>query len=142
MENELIIKAGKIINDEIKRIGYCSLGLIDSENYPTVSAITPAKADGIKWIIFVVNVHSNKTKRINLCDKACVCFCNDQPILHNITLVGNIEIITDEKIKKEMWYKECGDHFSGPEDPQYCVIKFITKKYNILIEDNVINGEI
>jgi general stress protein 26 len=41
-----------------------------------------------------------------------------------------------------MWYKECGDHFSGPEDPQYCVLKFITKNYNIFIEDNGITGVI
>jgi general stress protein 26 len=140
MENEIIGKAEKIIYNEIKRIGYCSLGLIDSENYPTVSAITPAKADGIKWIMFVVNASHNKPKRIKLCDKASVCFCNDQKILHNITLVGNIEIISDNKIKEEIWYKECGDHFNGPEDPQYCVLKFTTKKYNILIDEDFIAG--
>jgi len=99
MENEIIGKAEEIINDEIKRIGFCSLGLIDSENYPTVSAITPAKANGIKWIIFIVNAHHNKPKRINLCDKASVCFCGDRSILHNITLVGNIEIVKNIKWK-------------------------------------------
>ena len=137
---EIIEKAGEIINNEIKRIGFCSLGLIDSENYPTVSAITPAKADGINWIMFVANINGNKPKRIKSCDKASVCFCSDQSIIHNITLVGTMEIVTDEKIKNDIWYKECGDHFSGPEDPQYCVLKFVTKKYNILIEDNYLTG--
>jgi general stress protein 26 len=142
MNKELIEKAGKIIK-EIKpeKIGFCSLALIDSEGYPTISTITPAKADGINWITFDTGLGSNKANRIKKCDKASVCFNSSSP-LYNITLVGTIEILTDENTKKEMWYEGMGDHFKGPEDPNFCVLKFKTKRYNIFLDNEEISGMI
>jgi general stress protein 26 len=140
MDKEFIEKAEKIINETIEKLGYCSLGLIDSENFPTISTVTPAKSEGIKWITFVAGLNSNKAKRINFCDKASVCFNNDSPLLYNITLVGSIEILTDRKAKEETWYNGCEHHFNGIDDPNYCVLRFNTKRYSIFIEMNEISG--
>jgi general stress protein 26 len=142
MEKEFIEKAGKIINENITKLGYCSLGLINLENYPTVSTISPAKADGIKWITFVVILDSNKVKRIKHCNKASVCFNSDSPLLYNITLVGTIEILNDCKLKDESWFSGCEYHFTGIEDPNYCVLKFTTKKYNIFFDPDGISGTV
>jgi general stress protein 26 len=133
MDKELIGKAGEIIKGIISKGGFCSLALINLEGYPTVSTITPAKADGINWITFDTGLGSNKANRINKCDRASVCFNSSDP-LYNITLVGTIEILTDEKTKKENWYKGMEDHFKGPEDPGYCVLKFKTERYNFFGE--------
>ena len=142
MDKEFIEKAEKIIKDSIQNLGFCSLGLIDIDNFPTISTVTPAKADGIKWITFVAGLQSNKAKRINNCNRASICFNNDSPLLYNITLVGTIEILTDNITKKETWYNGCEHHFTGIDDPNYCVLKFSTKKYSIFIEMNEISGEI
>jgi general stress protein 26 len=77
------------------------LALFDADGYPTVSTITPAKADGINWVTFDTGLGSNKANRIKKCDRASVCFNSSSP-LYNITLVGTIEILTDEKTKQEM----------------------------------------
>ena len=53
----------------------------------------------------------------------------------NITLVGTLEIMTDPEIKKEMWQEPLGDIYSGPDDPEYCVIRFTTERYNIFFDD-------
>ena len=133
MNHETIRKATEIIT--AKRLD-CILALIDLDGYPTASTITVSKADGIKWITFVVNKNSNKLKRINQNNHASVCFASlgDINPLYNITLVGKIEEITDPKIKEEMWWDDCKNHFSGPNDPNYCVIKFTTERYNLFIE--------
>jgi general stress protein 26 len=133
MDQEIIGKASEIIS--IKRLD-CVLALIDLDGYPTASTVTVSKADGIKWITFVTNFNSNKPKRIYQNNRASVCFASlgDINPLYNITLVGKIEVITDTKVKEEMWWDDCKEHFSGHNDPNYCVLKFTTERYNLFIE--------
>ncbi len=40
---------------------YCILSLIELNGYPTAAAISPAKADGIKWITFCEGIISPDT---------------------------------------------------------------------------------
>ena len=136
MNNEIITKAGEIIaKNTIHGQAYqgqnCVLALIDLEGYPTASVITPSKADSINWITFCTGADSDKAKRIAKCNRASVCFGSAE---YNISLVGEIEIVTDEDTKKEMWYSGLEGHFSGLDDPNYCVLRFTAKRYNLLVD--------
>lgn len=133
MNQEIIARAGEIVAKKTGggNEGYCVLTLIDKDGYPTASTISVSKADGISWITFCTGLGSNKTDRIKKCNLASVCF---DAIDHNITLVGTIEVLTDPDIKKEMWYKGLEDNFDGPEDPNYCVLRFKTDRYNLLVD--------
>ncbi len=131
MNDEIICRADEIIAQNIGEKTYCSLSLIDLEGYPTVSTITASKADGIRWLAFCTGLGSDRIKRIAQCNKASVCFNSDE---YNITLVGVIEVITDPEVKKEMWYNGLANHFSGPQDPNYCVLYFRTERYNLLVD--------
>ena len=115
------------------------LALIDNEGYPTASAITLSKNDGIKWMTFCTNTKSNKVQRINNCNKASVCFYSVFP-LFNITLVGKIMIINDLDIKREMWYEECKYHWSNYQSEQFSVLKFVTERYCIMIDEETVEG--
>jgi general stress protein 26 len=130
---EVITRAGEIIERKTGggNEGYCVLALIDKDGYPTASTISASKADGIDWITFCTGLGSNKSNRIKQCSLASVCF---NGIDHNITLVGSIEILTDPDIKKEMWYKGLEENFDGPEDPNYCVLRFKTERYNLFVD--------
>ena len=132
MSNEIIKKAGDIILQNSGEESYCSLALIDEDGYPTASTVSVSKSEGIEWLTFCTGLESNKAKRIAKCNRACVCFNKDGA--YNITLVGTIEIITDPAIKKEMWYDGMGQHFSGYDDPGYCVLRFMTKRYNLFVD--------
>lgn len=131
MENETILKAGEIIAKNAQENGYCTLALIDLEGYPTASTISASKNDGINWITFCTGLHWPKSDRIRKCNRASVCF---NSIDHNITLVGTIELITDQEVKNEMWCSDLSDYFKGPNDPDYCVLRFETKRYNIFAD--------
>jgi len=131
MNQEIINKAGEIVAKNTGEAGYCALALIDLDGYPTASTISAAKADGIKWLTFCTGLSSPKVDRIKKCNRASVCFNSAE---YNITLVGTIEILTAPDVKKEMWYGGLTHHFSGPEDPNYCVLKFKTERYNLLVD--------
>jgi general stress protein 26 len=119
----------------------CVLALLDLDGSPTASAISVSKNDKIKWLTFCTFVDGNKIKRIERSNLASVCFFSSET-MYNITLVGKIEVITDPKVKKEMWYEQLEGQFSGPEDEHYCVLKFTTERYNISFDFEVENGKL
>lgn len=131
MHEEIIARAGEIVERNTGEDSYCVLALMDLDGYPTASTITASKAKGIKWLTFCTGLGSIRTNRIDKCNRASVCFNAKD---YNITLVGTMEIVTDLDIKKEMWYKGLTNHFTGPEDPNYCVLRFNTQRYNLLVD--------
>jgi general stress protein 26 len=131
MNKEIITRAEEIVAQNTGEGTYCVLALIDLDGYPTSSTITTSKAEGINWLTFCTGRGSDKTNRIIRCNSASVCFNSNE---YNITLIGTIDIITDPKVKKEMWYGGLVNHFSGPQDPNYCVLRFKTERYNLLVD--------
>lgn len=131
MNEEIIARAGEIIEKNTGEDSYCVLALIDLEGYPSASTISASKADGINWITFCTGVAGNRPERVNNCNRASVCFNGSD---YNITLVGTMEVLNDPEVKKEMWYDGLSNHFTGPEDPNYCVLRFKTKRYNLLVD--------
>ena len=130
IQEQLIQKASEIIQSNCNENGYCALTLMDMDGRPTTTTITPAKAEGIQWIAFCTGF-GTRTERIQLCKDACVCF--NSPKYH-ISLKGNMEIITDADVKREMWYEGMANHFDSPEDEGYVVLKFVADSYNLFID--------
>jgi len=131
MNLDFIEKAGDIVSEPNVE---CVLALIDLQGYPTASAMTISKNDGIKWLTFCTNAIGNKIQRIAKCNKASVCLYSVYPLV-NITLVGTIEIINDPDAKQEMWYDLCKYYWSGPRSEHFVVLKFTTERYNIMFDD-------
>lgn len=141
MNEEIIARAGEIITKKTNggNEGYCVLALIDKDGFPTASTISVSKSDGIIWMTFCTGLGSNWTNRIEKCNHASVCFNAED---YNITLVGTIEILTDPETKKEMWYNGLENHFSGSEDPGYCVLRFKTNRYSLLVDWKEARGDL
>jgi general stress protein 26 len=138
MSQEVISRANEIINSKTGYIGggmegYVTLALIDENGYPTASTLTIAKADGIKWLTFCTSSDSNKVKRIKECNRAAVCANSSE---YNITLVGTIEVLTDAETRKDNWLPAMeveGSHWSGYDDPAFCVLRFTSERYNLFV---------
>jgi len=141
MNEKMIAKAGKIVNGKAGQgsDGYCVLSLLDLDGYPTASTLSIASADGINWITFCTGLEGNKPNRIKKDNRACVCLSSAG---YNITLVGTIEILTDAKTKKENWYDGCEYHFSGADDPNYCVLRFKASRYNLFVGEDEVSGNL
>src|SRR5574344_2389327 len=136
MKEKIIEKAKKIIQGQCGEGGYCALTLMDPDDRPNTTTITPSKADGIKTINFCTGFGTH-TERIQFRPDACVCF---NSLEYHISLKGTMEIITDPEVKKEMWYPGLANHFSGPDDPGYVVLKFVADSYTLFIDYETVRG--
>ncbi|MCL2556161.1 MAG: pyridoxamine 5'-phosphate oxidase family protein [Firmicutes bacterium] len=137
MSKQAIKKAEEIIASQTVKNGtfngeFCSLVLLDHEGYPTASVLTAAASDGIKYVYFCTGTDSNKYKRTFANPKASVHYGTGE---HSITLVGEIEILTDEDSKKKFWYDGLAEHFpQGATAANYVVLKFTTKRYMLFVD--------
>lgn len=137
MNEDIISRAGEIVAKSIRGENWCTLALIDLDGSPTASTITASSADGIRTLTFCTGLGGPKAERIAKCNRASVCFNGAD---YNITLVGSIEVVTCPDVKKEMWYDGLQHHFSGPEDPNYCVLRFTAERYNLLVDWKEVRG--
>ena len=149
MSQNIIKRAEELVNSKTaavnKGVGV-TLSLLDHEGYPTTSTLSISKADGIRYIYFAGSLSSNKAKRANECNRASICVFDDDfenNAYYNITLVGELEVITDSETKKDIWYDGLEEHFpnGGADDPDYCVFRFTTKRYNLWVDfENEVTG--
>lgn len=128
-------KASKIISERSAFGGsenlHCVLAQEDTDGRLTASVITPAKADGIRQITFCTGLNANTSNRARRDPRAAVCFSSDT---YSITLRGSLEIVTDTAVKQENWYSGLDHHFSGADDPNYCVLRFTTERYKLFVD--------
>jgi len=96
-------------------------------------------ADGINWLTFCTSLSENKVKRIEKNNRASVCINTSE---YNITLVGTVEILTDADTKKDMWFPPMEHHWSGADDPQFCVLRFKTERYNLFVDYKSAEGNV
>lgn len=146
MHEEMIKKAGNIVARHSVHSGLsdkilvCALGMTELDGTPTVAAITAASSEGIQWVTFSTGLSANKVKRLNAGNtNAAVCFLSET---YNVSLMGTLELLTDPATKRATWYDALGRHFTGPDDPEFCVLKFTTNRYNLLIDFQEARGEL
>ena len=145
MNQSIITRAAEIVAANTVKNGtfngeICNLSLIDEAGYPTTSVLTPAASDGINWLTLCTMLESNAPRRIAKCSHAGISFTSTE---YCVNLVGEIEIITAAAVKHEMWYDGLSYHFpSGVDDPNYCVLKFTTKRYKLFVDGEEVSGTI
>ena len=141
--DKTIKKAGQIISARTASGAYnnqyCVLAQQDLDGRLTAAVITASRSDGIKQITFCSGVGSNWAKRAANDSRAAVCFESDS---YSITLRGRLEILTDETSKHENWYSGLESHFSGADDPNYCVLRFTTEVYKLFLDWEEVEGSL
>ncbi|MCL2873900.1 MAG: pyridoxamine 5'-phosphate oxidase family protein [Defluviitaleaceae bacterium] len=128
MDKKLFEKA----NQFFKTRENASFSVIDEKGYPSSSAIWLIGNEDISEIYFSTFVDSNKYNRLKKCNKASICSYSE---FNNLTLVGEAEVLTDQKSKSEHWQEPFIHIYpKGETDPTYCIIKFTTKRVSMHID--------
>ena len=129
-------KLFKKANELIKTFAYASFGVIDENGCPSVSAISMQNPESISELYFTTTMDSNKVKRLGENNKASI---NCYTSMNNITLVGETEIVSDQETKSKYWQdwvaRGSDIYPGGASDPNYCFIRFTTKRVALWIDD-------
>jgi len=110
-----------------------TLASVTEEGYPRGCAMAKIRSEGIKTVWMATAAYSKKTGHFLKNRKASVSTYSGGD---SLTLVGNVSVLTDEKTKREYWQDGFLKHFpKGPDDPDYCVLKFEAVEATIYVDD-------
>ena len=136
MNESMLEKAAQIT----KSCEWAYFGVIDENNYPSVSTVWPVMSEGVLEVYFSTSINSNKARRLLKNNKASLCYCDNES---NITLVGEAEILNDQDTKSRLWQDDLIHHYPlGKTDPDYCIIKFSTNRVSLVIVDESAEFEV
>lgn len=118
------------IYEFIKKQKTAFIASVDEDGFPNIKAMfTPRKIEG-NCFYFTTNTSSMRTEQYMKNPKASIYFYHKGRLVYEgIMLVGTMEVLQDEEIKKEIW--QPGDtiyYKKGVTDPDYCVLKFTAVK--------------
>ena len=90
---------------------------------------------------FIFTIFAYNINPIRLCQqKAGLCF---QDKGDSVALTGTVEVVTDEKMKQELWQDWFIEHFhGGPTDPGYVLLKFESNHATYWIEGTFIHKKL
>jgi general stress protein 26 len=96
---------------------------ITEKGYPRICEMEKVKTDGYFEIYMTTRVASNKVKHFLINEKAGVYYAAGDD---RVSLVGDMEIIEDEAVKKEIWKGKHERRFVKDEKGKalYCILKF------------------
>lgn len=103
---------------------------VDEEGFPNIKAMfTPRKIDG-NCFYFSTNTSSMRSQQFMKNPKASIYFYHRGRFKYEgIMLIGTMEVLQDDEIKKEIWCTGDTIYYSrGVTDPDYCVLKFTAIK--------------
>lgn len=114
----------------INRQNAALVASVDEDGYPNMKAMfVPRKIEGNSFY-FTTNISSMRTQQFLKNPKASIYFYNKGRFKYEgIMLVGMMEVLQDEDIKREIWRD--GDlmyYKQGVSDLDYCILKFTATK--------------
>ena len=105
---------------------------VNEEGYPRPVPMSKIKSEGYSVVWMATGNDSLKTKDFRLNPKAGLCYSENG---NSVALTGEVEVITDAEIKKEIWQEWFIEHFpKGTADQNYVLLKFKGQKATIWID--------
>ena len=124
------MKTREHIIEFIQKQKVAFIASVDKDGFPNMTAMfIPRKIEG-NCFYFTTNTSSMRSQQYMKNPKASIYFFNKGRFRYEgIMLIGTMEVLQDEAIKKEIWCP--GDtmfYKQGVTDPDYCVLKFTAIK--------------
>ncbi len=112
------------------------IAVLDEAGSPTVSAISSLRHAGVHTAWFATGLRSTKVQRLRRDNRASLCYCDGK---NNITLVGTVQVLTDQASKDDLWLDWFIAHFPGGKtDPDYCILQFTAERVSAWVDSNTL----
>ena len=103
---------------------------VDSAPHGRIMTNLPLGKDMVIW--FATGLSTNKIKDIKKNSIVSV-FVDDPNDQTNASIIGQAEIVTDNRLRKKFWQETFGFFFPrGASDPDYCLLKITPEKIEYL----------
>lgn len=111
---------------------------VDENGYPRPVAMVKVKdEDGVIYV--ATGTSSAKTAHFKANPKAGISIVRGGD---SIVYTGEMEIVTDEAIKRSLWDDWMLPHFpAGVEDPEYCLLKFTSQSATYWIDNTFVKND-
>ena len=113
-----------------KKVNTFILTCVGTDGYPLTKAVVPGKhRETINELYFCTNTSSKFIAEISKNPKASVYFYSRKLIWKGCMLKGNMEIVSDIKVKEKYWQNKFKNAYPEKSytDKDFCVLRFIPK---------------
>ena len=119
----------------VRSCGIMFVSSVNEKGYPRTCCVAKLKDEGFRDVYFVTSKRSEKqgkAKHFETNTKSSVCFQREGD---SLTLVGEVEIITDKAVMRELWKESDRAFFpKGLDDPKIRFIHFHTLEATFWID--------
>lgn len=127
IQKERIKAIEKEATQLLEKCDVVTLASINEKGYPRICAVSKLKAENFHDIYFVTSKRSKlngKATHYEKNNKASVCYTKGGD---SVTLIGNVEFISDKDLQRQLWNESDRKFFSkGIDDPKFRLLKFHT----------------
>jgi len=128
------VKSTKRIEQIMSSVNTVYIAVLDDTGSPTVSAISNLRHAGVHKAWFATGLRSSKVQRLVRDNRASLCYCDGR---NNITLVGTVQVLTEQALKDDLWVDWFIAHFPGGKtDPEYCILQFTTERLAAWVDND------
>lgn len=113
-----------------RKVNTFILTCVGADGYPLTKAVSPGKyRESLNELYFCTNTSSKFVAGIKKSSKASVYFYSRRLIWKGCLLKGDMEIVTDMSIKEKYWQSKFKNAYPQKSftDPDFCVLKFVSK---------------
>lgn len=116
-----------------------TLASVNAEGFPRPVPISKGRTIGCNEVWMATAANSVKVAEFGSNPKAGLCYSY---LGDSVALRGTVEIVTDDRIREEMWQDRYIDHFSeGPTDANYVLLHFIGTDATIWIGEAFVHEQ-
>ena len=128
-DRQFLIKQAERMLDQC---GYVVLSTVNEYGFPRPVAIDVLRHDGISVLWMTTYLSSEKIMHIRKNPKAGICYVHND---NSVTMTGAVKILTDREIRHDLWKDFMVHYFpNGPDDPDYCILRFETAEAKLWID--------
>ncbi|MBV3636420.1 pyridoxamine 5'-phosphate oxidase family protein [Bacteroides cellulosilyticus] len=113
---------------------------VNEEGYPRPVPMSMVKSEDISTVWMSTGSDSMKTEDFRKNPKGGLCFHAQG---NSVCMTGDVEVITDQNVKQELWQDWFINHFpGGPTDPNYVILKLTANHATYWIDGEFIHKKV